>query len=182
MRNFIATGVLFLAIAAVGAFAQNQGATSDTDPPATQPQTSPATTNQPGTQPQVGAPSTDQPTVPPQTGTASTDQPQVGTAAADQQKTKEEKKEVKAEKQEAKAAEKGKAMHLTGWVKTEGDKTVFVNDKDKQTWNVANPDALKGHDGQHVKVEAKINETDKSVEIEKVKMLRESKQAGTEKP
>ena len=41
-----------------------------------------------------------------------------------------DKKVDKAEKKEAKAAEKGKAMSLTGWVKDQDGKTVFVNDKD----------------------------------------------------
>ena len=50
-----------------------------------------------------------------------------------------DKKVDKAEKKEAKAAEKGKAMSLTGWVKDQDGKTVFVNDKDKQ-FAEGNPD------------------------------------------
>lgn len=88
---------------------------------------------------------------------------------------------TKAEKKEAKAAEKGKAMHLTGWVKTEGGKTVFVNDKDKETWNVSNPDVLTQHEGKHVSVKAKINETDKSLTIESVKEMKKAKQAAEAK-
>jgi uncharacterized lipoprotein NlpE involved in copper resistance len=92
-----------------------------------------------------------------------------------------DKKTAQAEKKEAKAAEKGKAISLTGWVKTEGDKTVFVNDKDKQTWNVQNADVLKPHDGKHVKVKATLNESDKSMTIDDVKELRKSKQSGETK-
>jgi hypothetical protein len=88
-----------------------------------------------------------------------------------------DKKVAKAEKKEAKAAEKGKAMHLTGWVKTAGDKTVFVNDKDKQEWNVQNPDTLKGDDGKHVKLTAQLNEADHSLNVQSVKMMREAKQS-----
>ena len=88
---------------------------------------------------------------------------------------------TKAEKKEAKAAAKGKTLHLTGWVKNEDGKTVFVNDKDKQTWNVSNPDALSGHDGEHVKVSAKLDESSKSLTISNVKKLRKSKQAGAMK-
>lgn len=88
-----------------------------------------------------------------------------------------DKKVAKAEKKEAKAAAKGKALRLTGWVKTEGDKTVFVNDKDKQTWTVQNPDVLKPHDGMHVKVKAKLNEADKSIMVDSVKDMRSGKQA-----
>ncbi len=89
-----------------------------------------------------------------------------------------DKKTAKAEKKEAKAAEKGKAISLTGWVRTEGDKVVFVNDKDKQTWNVQNAEVLKPHDGKHVKVKATLNEGDKSMTIDNVKELRKGKQAG----
>lgn len=94
---------------------------------------------------------------------------------------KQDKKVAKAEKKEAKAAEKGKAMSLTGWIKTEDGKPVFVNDKDKASWNISNPDAAQGHDGDHVKVKAKLNESDHSVNIEKLTMMRKSKQAGENK-
>src|SRR5476651_2075121 len=70
---------------------------------------------------------------------------------------------AKAENKEAKAAAKGKDISLTGWVKTDGGKTTFVNDKDKQSWDISNPDAVKGHDGHHVTIKAKLNETDHSL-------------------
>jgi hypothetical protein len=88
-----------------------------------------------------------------------------------------DKKVEKAEKKEAKAASKGKSVRLTGWVKTQDGKTVFVNDKDKQTWTVENPDILNGHDGHHVRVKAKINEADKSLNILSVSMMSKRKQA-----
>jgi hypothetical protein len=91
-----------------------------------------------------------------------------------------DKKTSKAEKKEAKAAEKGKAMSLTGWVKDQDGKTVFVNDKDKQSWNIANPDAVKGHEGHHVKVKAMLNEADHSINVEKLTMLRKGKQSAEE--
>lgn len=89
----------------------------------------------------------------------------------------QDKKVEKAEKKEAKASAKHKAMSLTGWVKTEGDKTVFVNDKDKQTWEVANADVVKPHDGQHVKVKASLDEAAKTLTVENVKELGKSKQS-----
>lgn len=92
-----------------------------------------------------------------------------------------DKKVDKAEKKEAKAAEKGKSMSLTGWVKDQDGKTVFINDKDKQAWNIENMDAVKGHEGHHVKVKAKLNEADHSVNVEKLSMLRKSKQTAEEK-
>src|SRR5512138_238536 len=92
-----------------------------------------------------------------------------------------DKKTAKAEKKEAKAAEKGKTLSLTGWVKTEGEKTVFVNDKDKQTWDVQNPDAVKAENGKHVRVKAKLDEVNKSINVSSVKELGKCKQSGEEK-
>jgi hypothetical protein len=92
-----------------------------------------------------------------------------------------DKKTAKAEKKEAKAAEKGKSLSLTGWVKEQDGKTVFINDKDKQAWNIENMDAVKGHEGHHVKVKAKLNESDHSVNVEKLTMLSKSKQTAEEK-
>jgi len=86
----------------------------------------------------------------------------------------------KAEKKEAKAAEKGKDMHLTGWIKDENGKTVFVNDKDKKSWDIANPEAVKGHEGHHVKVSAKLDEANHSVTIDKLTMMKKGKQTGEE--
>jgi len=83
----------------------------------------------------------------------------------------------KAEKQEADAAAQGKAMTVTGWVKTKAGKTVFVNDKDKQTWNVSNPDVLKEHNGHHVELKATFDTANKSISVDDVKMLRKGKQS-----
>ena len=91
-----------------------------------------------------------------------------------------DKKADKAEKKEAKAAAKDKSMTLTGWIKDQDGKTMFVNDKDKQAWNISNMDAVKGHEGHHVKIRAKLNESDHSVDVEKVTMLRKGKQTGEE--
>ena len=90
---------------------------------------------------------------------------------------KETKKVEKAEKKEAKAAEKGKTLRLTGWVKNENGKDVFVNDKDKESWDISNPDAVQGHEGHHVKVRAKLDESNHSMTIAKVSMMRKGKQA-----
>lgn len=92
-----------------------------------------------------------------------------------------DKKVAKAEKKEAKAAEKGKSVRLTGWIKEQEGKTVFVNDKDKQAWNIENMDAVKGHEGHHVKIKAKLNEADHSVNVEKLTMMRKAKQTAEEK-
>ena len=53
-------------------------------------------------------------------------------------------------------APKAPLMTLKGTVKMEGDKTVFVNDKDGKTWDVMNPEELKGHEGHHVQLSAHV--------------------------
>jgi len=88
-----------------------------------------------------------------------------------------DKKVAKAEKKEAKAAAKNKDMRLTGWVKEEGGKDVFVNDKDKQSWDISNQDAVKGHEGHHVKVKAKLDESSHSITVDKLTMMKKSKQS-----
>jgi hypothetical protein len=106
------------------------------------------------------------------------------TLAAQEPATKDQtapdKNVQKAEKKEANAAEKGKTMSLTGWVKEQDGKTVFINDKDKQAWNISNLDAVKGHEGHHVKIKAKLNESDHSVDVEKLTMMSKAKQTGQE--
>jgi len=88
-----------------------------------------------------------------------------------------DKKTEKAEKKEAKAAAKGKDMSLTGWVKDENGKSVFVNDKDKQSWDISNPDAVKGHEGHHVKIKAKLDESNHSLTVDSLSMMKKSKQS-----
>jgi|GEM_PF-235412 hypothetical protein len=102
-------------------------------------------------------------------------------AQSDNNAAKTDKKVAKAENKEAKAAAKGKDISLTGWVKTDGGKTTFVNDKDKQSWDISNPDAVKGHDGHHVTIKAKLNETDHSLTVDSLKMMRKGKQGGAQK-
>jgi hypothetical protein len=101
-------------------------------------------------------------------------------AQSDNQAAKADKKADKAEKKEAKAAAKGKDMRLTGWVKTESGKTTFVNDKDKQSWEISNPDAVKGHDGHHVSIKAKLDEANHSLTVDSLKMMKKGKQSSEE--
>ncbi|HYY70713.1 MAG TPA: hypothetical protein VE734_13370 [Terriglobales bacterium] len=71
-------------------------------------------------------------------------------------------------------AQKGKASAaplktIKGTVKTEGEKTTFVSDKDQKSWNVENPDTLKGHEGQHVTVKAHVYTDKDSIHVMEVK-------------
>jgi len=50
-----------------------------------------------------------------------------------------------------------------------GAKAVIVTDSDQKVVNVANPDALKGHEGHHVAVTGEM--TGDTIHIDNVKML-----------
>ena len=57
-----------------------------------------------------------------------------------------------------------------------GEKPVLVTDKDMKVVNIANPDAVKGHEGHHVQVSGTMN-SDGSLQVTKVTML--SQKGGT---
>ena len=69
-------------------------------------------------------------------------------------------------------APKAPLMTLKGTVKMEGDKTVFVNDKDGKTWDVMNREELKGHEGHHVQLSAHVYADKNSIHVMSVKMLK----------
>jgi hypothetical protein len=69
-------------------------------------------------------------------------------------------------------APKAPLMTLKGTVKMEGDKTVFVNDKDGKSWDVMNPEELKGHEGHHVQLSAHVYADKNSIHVMSVKMLK----------
>jgi len=61
---------------------------------------------------------------------------------------------------------------ITGTVKVNGDKLSFVADKDMKSWDVINPEALKGHEGHHVEVSAHVYADKNSIHVMSVKMLK----------
>jgi len=63
-------------------------------------------------------------------------------------------------------------MTLKGTVKVDGDKTVFVNDKDGKSWDIVNPEEVKGHEGHHVQLSAHVYADKGSIHIMSVKMLK----------
>jgi hypothetical protein len=63
-------------------------------------------------------------------------------------------------------------MTLKGTVKAEGDKYMFVNDKDGKSWDVINPEELKGHEGHHVQLSAHVYADKNSIHVMSVKMLK----------
>jgi hypothetical protein len=67
---------------------------------------------------------------------------------------------------------KAPLMTLKGTVKMEGDKTMFVNDKDGKSWDVMNPEELKGHEGHHVQLSAHVYKDKNSIHVMSVKMMK----------
>jgi predicted lipoprotein with Yx(FWY)xxD motif len=70
------------------------------------------------------------------------------------------------------ASAKAPLMTLKGTVKADGDKYTFVNDKDGKSWDVMNPEELKGHEGHHVQLSAHVYADKNAVHIMSVKMLK----------
>jgi hypothetical protein len=67
---------------------------------------------------------------------------------------------------------KAPLMTLKGTVKADGDKVSFVSDKDSKSWDVMNPEELKGHDGHHVQLSAHVYADKNSIHVMSVKMLK----------
>jgi hypothetical protein len=64
---------------------------------------------------------------------------------------------------------------IKGTVKAEGDKLTFVSDKDQKSWDVMNPEALKGHEGHHVQLSAHVYADKNAIHVMDVKMLKQPK-------
>ena len=62
---------------------------------------------------------------------------------------------------------------IKGTVKADGDKMMFVADKDQKSWDVVNPEALKGHEGHHVEVSAHVYSDKGAIHVMSVKMLKD---------
>jgi hypothetical protein len=67
---------------------------------------------------------------------------------------------------------KAPLMTLKGTVKADGDKYTFVNDKDGKSWDVMNPEELKGHEGHHVQLSAHVYADKNAIHIMSVKMVK----------
>jgi hypothetical protein len=75
----------------------------------------------------------------------------------------------------AKAAPAAPLKNLKGTIKADGDKLSFVADKDKKSWDVVNPEALKGHEGHHVELSAHVYADKGQIHVMSVKMLKADK-------
>jgi hypothetical protein len=63
---------------------------------------------------------------------------------------------------------------LKGTIKADGDKYSFVADSDQKSWDIMNPEAVKGHEGHHVEVSAHVYADKMAIHVMKVKMLKAS--------
>jgi hypothetical protein len=50
-----------------------------------------------------------------------------------------------------------------------------VSDSDSKTWTIANPDAVKGHEGHHVTLTAHVNSDKGEVHVVSLKMAKADK-------
>jgi len=61
-----------------------------------------------------------------------------------------------------------------------GAKPVFVDDANKSVYTIDDPEAVKGHEGHHVSVVAKMDDSAKTIHITKLSMLADQgKQSST---
>ena len=62
------------------------------------------------------------------------------------------------------------AVSLVGKVGEDGK--TFVSDGGNKSWNVSNPEALKGHEGHHVKVRAHVDADKDEIHVTSLKMIK----------
>jgi hypothetical protein len=63
-----------------------------------------------------------------------------------------------------------KAVQVTGKISDDG--TMFVSDKDSQTWTITNLDGVKGHEGHHVTLTAQVDADKSEVHVMSLKMAK----------
>jgi hypothetical protein len=65
-----------------------------------------------------------------------------------------------------------KAVSITGTISDDGK--MFVSDKDGKSWAISNPDAVKGHEGHHVILQAQVDADKNAVHVVSLKMAKDS--------
>jgi hypothetical protein len=69
--------------------------------------------------------------------------------------------------------QKPELMNIKGTVKADGDKITFVADDGGKSWDVVNPETLKGHVGHHVELSAHVYKDKGQIHVMKVTMLQQ---------
>jgi len=67
-----------------------------------------------------------------------------------------------------------KAANVTGKISEDGK--MFVSDKDGKSWTISNPEAVKGHEGHHVTLQAHVDADKNEVHVVSLKMAKDSMQ------
>jgi hypothetical protein len=68
-----------------------------------------------------------------------------------------------------------KLHHIKGTIGQDGKS--FTSDKDNKTWSIMNPEAVKGHEGHHVRLEAHVYPDKEAVHVMGVKMMGEKSES-----
>jgi hypothetical protein len=63
-----------------------------------------------------------------------------------------------------------KAIDVKGKISDDGK--MFVSDKDGKSWTIVNPDAVKGHEGHHVILNAHVYADKNEVHVMSLKMVK----------
>ncbi|MGC1651063.1 MAG: hypothetical protein WA741_34990 [Candidatus Sulfotelmatobacter sp.] len=56
--------------------------------------------------------------------------------------------------------------------KVSADEKMFTSDKDNKLWTVSNPEVVKGHEGHHVTIKARIDAAKNQIDITSVKVAK----------
>lgn len=73
----------------------------------------------------------------------------------------------------------GKATSVKGTVSEDGK--TLVSDSDGKSWTIANPDAVKGHEGHHVELKGSADASSGEIQVTSVKMLKGAKSSSMPK-
>ena len=68
-----------------------------------------------------------------------------------------------------------KAGNVKGTISQDGKS--IVSDTDGKSWTIANPDAVKGHEGHHVELKGTADASTSEIQVSSVKMLKGEKGA-----
>jgi hypothetical protein len=67
-----------------------------------------------------------------------------------------------------------KAASVSGKISEDGK--MFLSDKDGKSWTISNPEAVKGHEGHHVTLQAHVDADKNEVHVVSLKMAKDSMQ------
>ena len=72
----------------------------------------------------------------------------------------------------SKSGTTGITVSITGKISADG--TTVVSDKDSKSWAISNPDAVKGHEGHHVTLQAQVDADKNELHVVGLKMAKDS--------